>query len=152
MHLNFHEIENVKSLQCEISAMWSLFQVVACSLHLNVLIGDSMSGHVGHGFTTFDEDHDTLSSDCCAVIYRGAWWYDHCHWSNLNGLYLHGSHTSYADGVEWYTWTGYYYSLNFTEMKIRPQYLWQQFLLVIMDRQYSREQQNGNDLSNKRLY
>jgi ficolin len=42
-----------------------------------------------------------------------------CHSSNLNGKYLNGPHTSYADGVEWYSWTGHYESLARTEMKVR---------------------------------
>lgn len=43
-----------------------------------------------------------------------------CHTSNLNGQYLRGAHASYADGVEWSSWTGWQYSLKFSEMKIRP--------------------------------
>jgi ficolin len=70
-------------------------------------------------FSTSDRDNDAAGGENCAVIYKGAWWYKYCHHSNLNGYYYHGNHTSYADGVEWYHWTGYYYSLRFTEMKIK---------------------------------
>ena len=81
--------------------------------------GDSLERHRGHKFSTQDQDND-IYSESCALTYKGAWWYDACHVSNLNGAYLRGNHSSYADGVEWYAWTGYHYSLRFTEMKIRP--------------------------------
>jgi ficolin len=74
---------------------------------------------VGQQFSTYDQDNDAWSNNC-AVKFRGAWWYKACHDSNLNGFYYGGSHTSYADGIEWGTWTGYYYSLKTTEMKIKP--------------------------------
>jgi len=81
--------------------------------------GDSLRVHLGQQFSTRDQDND-LHSASCAVAYKGAWWYERCHDSNLNGLYLNGSHSSYADGVGWNSWKGRYYSLIFTEMKIRP--------------------------------
>ena len=81
--------------------------------------GDSLVYHNGMTFSTKDEDNDAWG-DNCAVTYKGAWWYNSCHLSNLNGLYLSGPVTSYADSVNWNTWKGYYYSLKFTEMKTRP--------------------------------
>ena len=80
--------------------------------------GDSLLHHNERYFTTFDRDNDTPNSNC-AVIYKGAWWYGDCHSSNLIGQYLRGTHASYADGMTWYHWKGYYYSLKFTEMKTR---------------------------------
>ena len=81
--------------------------------------GDSLSRHKGYSFTTKDQDNDSWSSNC-AVKFKGAWWYKDCHNSNLNGLYHHGKHSSYADGVNWSSWKGYFYSAKRAEMKIRP--------------------------------
>ena len=72
-------------------------------------------------FSTKDRDNDLHYGYSCAQHFKGAWWYNTCHHSNLNGLYLRGPHdTSYADGVNWYYWRGHHYSLQKTEMKIRP--------------------------------
>lgn len=84
-----------------------------------VCAGDSLLKHSGMRFTTKDRDSDH-SENNCAAFYRGAWWYRNCHTSNLNGQYLRGAHASYADGIEWSSWTGWQYSLKFSEMKIRP--------------------------------
>ena len=81
--------------------------------------GDSLSLHRGYPFTTKDQDNDGWSKNC-AVSFKGAWWYESCHHSNLNGLYHHGKHSSYADGVNWLHWKGYYYSAKRAEMKFRP--------------------------------
>ncbi|KAL9985569.1 hypothetical protein ACROYT_G007990 [Oculina patagonica] len=82
--------------------------------------GDSLSGHRGYSFSTKDQDNDDWSSGNCALKYKGAWWNESCYHSNLNGLYHHGKHSSYADGVNWYHWKGWYYSAKRAEMKIRP--------------------------------
>ena len=74
-------------------------------------------------FTTSDHDNDHHRNCNCAIAFKGAWWYSACHASNLNGLYLRGNHSSYAYGVNWKGWKGwkgYHYSLERTEMKIRP--------------------------------
>ncbi|XP_078360407.1 tenascin-R-like [Oculina patagonica] len=62
--------------------------------------GDSLSYARGYPFSTKDQDNDTWSNNC-AVSFKGAWWYADCHPSNLNGVYHHGAHTSFADGVNW---------------------------------------------------
>ena len=69
-------------------------------------------------FSTKDKDND-LASGHCAQMYKGAWWYKVCHHSNLNGLYLNGSHSSFADGVNWYDFRGHHYSLKRAEMKVK---------------------------------
>lgn len=76
--------------------------------------GDSLIRQNGAQFYT--KDHDT---NTCAARFKGGWWYENCHDSNLNGLYLRGAHSTFADGIEWKAWHGYNYSLKFTEMKIR---------------------------------
>ncbi|KAK7090650.1 hypothetical protein V1264_010415 [Littorina saxatilis] len=75
--------------------------------------GDSLSYHRGQQFSTKDRDHDTRNSKC-AQRFHGAWWYNNCHHSNLNGEY----HTSSGAGVIWHTFGGHI--IKFTEMKIRP--------------------------------
>ncbi|XP_013398612.1 fibrinogen C domain-containing protein 1 isoform X2 [Lingula anatina] len=82
-------------------------------------LGDSLKLHKGYAFTTKDRDNDAYARNC-AQEYKGAWWYDNCHHSNLNGLYHLGDHSSYADGVNWKTFKGHYHSLKTTEMKVRP--------------------------------
>ena len=82
--------------------------------------GDSLAGHRDMQFSTKDQDNDKYSGHC-AQEFNGAWWYNHCYESNLNGGYLRGPHPSIAAaGVNWLTFRGHYYSLKATEMKIRP--------------------------------
>ena len=80
--------------------------------------GDSFGDHNGYQFSTRDRENDIWSGNC-AQSFKGGWWYNNCHFANLNGLYHGGSHSSYADGVQWHTWKGYYYSLKFTDMKVK---------------------------------
>ena len=80
--------------------------------------GDSLAYHRGQAFSTKDRDNDKNGSNC-AVSYKGAWWYNACHHSNLNGLYLNGK-TS-PQGMDWYKWKNAHYSVKSSEMKIRPE-------------------------------
>ncbi|XP_014669352.1 PREDICTED: techylectin-5B-like [Priapulus caudatus] len=81
--------------------------------------GDSLTRHRNMAWTTKDNDHDLYSGNC-AVTCHGAWWYENCHDSNLNGVFLLGPHKSFADGINWRAWKDYYYSLRRSVMKVRP--------------------------------
>ena len=76
--------------------------------------GDSLAYHNLMKFTTKDNDNDAYSSNC-AIVYTGAWWYNGCYYSNLNGLYGNDS----DDGIIWYHWKGWGYSLPYVDMKTR---------------------------------
>jgi len=78
--------------------------------------GDSLTYHRFMMFTTYDMDNDRWTTGNCAVNRRGAWWYDNCEASNLNGEY----NNTVFQGIHWGGWMGIHYSLRFTEMKIRP--------------------------------
>ena len=93
-------------------------QVANCLFLFSGTAGDSLSENRGQSFSTKDQDNDKILN--CAVPYKGAWWYNAWPSSNLNGLYHHGHHSSGADGVNWHTWRGHYYSAKRAEMKIRP--------------------------------
>uniref|UniRef100_A0A8D0HMR1 Fibrinogen C-terminal domain-containing protein n=1 Tax=Sphenodon punctatus TaxID=8508 RepID=A0A8D0HMR1_SPHPU len=88
--------------------------------YLDGNMGDSFSSHNKHSFSTRDKDNDQ-NEGSCAIAYKGGWWYGNCHSSNLNGLYLKGEHSSYANGINWYTGQGHHYSYKYVDMKIRPQ-------------------------------
>lgn len=85
------------------------------SLLLFRITGDSMWKHDGMYFTTYDNDNDKSGGNC-ATKYHGAWWYNACHWANLNGEY--GS-TKYGEGVNWNSWSGFYNSMKEVRMMVR---------------------------------
>ncbi|XP_068695055.1 microfibril-associated glycoprotein 4-like isoform X2 [Montipora foliosa] len=85
--------------------------------------GDSLEYHRGQGFTTSDRDNDNhiTPSVNCAAEYRGGWWYNGCHMSNLNGLYLNGTKLELSSqGMAWHSWKNGFVSVTRTEMKLRP--------------------------------
>ncbi|XP_021568643.1 ficolin-2-like [Carlito syrichta] len=81
--------------------------------------GDSLTSHNNYPFSTKDQDNDGYDQSC-AQVYQGAWWYASCHQSNLNARYLGGSHSSFANGINWNSGKGYSYSYKVSEMKLRP--------------------------------
>ena len=73
-------------------------------------------------FTTKDRDNDKNNGGNCALGYKGGWWYNSCHYSNLNGLYLNGKND--PKGMDWRLWKNAHYSVKTSEMKIRPKHFW----------------------------
>jgi len=70
--------------------------------------GDSLTADwVSHNnlpFSTKDNDNDKRFYDNCAEHYHGAWWFNSCFESHLNGVYYHrGSHRDYfvRNGIQW---------------------------------------------------
>lgn len=88
----------------------------------NGTAGDSFSYHAGHKFSTFDFDNDGWKEGSCADTHQGAWWYNACDMSNLNGRYLSGQVQGDKEGtgVFWNDFHGNVYSLKSAMMLIRP--------------------------------
>ncbi|XP_061176955.1 fibrinogen C domain-containing protein 1-B-like [Saccostrea echinata] len=80
--------------------------------------GNSLGYHNGMKFTTKDQDNDNKISVNCAVGFHGAWWYNACTSSNLNGKYAQSTVTSYQCPY-WFSWTNGYIALKRTVMMIR---------------------------------
>ena len=83
----------------------------------NGTAGDSLAYHNGMPFTTKDRDNEQYSIGNCAISWKGAWWYNNCHHSNLNGLYRSG--LSGAQGINWLHFINQEFSLKFAQMKLR---------------------------------
>ncbi|ESN99724.1 hypothetical protein HELRODRAFT_83876, partial [Helobdella robusta] len=96
----------------------STYYTMSIGIYSGTAGSDSMFNCNGLPFSTYDADHDLLTSNC-AVSFQGAWWYDDCFWACLNGLYLHGANTANSKGVNWYDFRGFTYSLRFTEIRIQ---------------------------------
>ena len=81
--------------------------------------GDALSAHYGAKFSTKDQDHDQVGSNCAEQNHAG-WWFKSCSYqSSLNGEYLSGGVTSFK-GIVWYKWKSSLESCKSAEMKIRP--------------------------------
>jgi len=81
--------------------------------------GDSLAVHNNMMFSTFDRDNDRHSYNCAAT-FHGAWWYNACHPSNLNGQWLPAPGTGGLSNVVWRGWLGDRQSLRGTQMMVRP--------------------------------
>lgn len=64
-------------------------------------------------FTTKDKDNDQWKN--CADLRKGAWWYNRCIRSNLNGIYGKRNNGQ----IFWLTWRSVRESLKSTKMMIK---------------------------------
>ncbi|KAK7090758.1 hypothetical protein V1264_010516 [Littorina saxatilis] len=81
--------------------------------------GDSLDSHRGQQFSTKDRDNDRVGYSC-AKYFGAGWWFKSCYSSNLNGHYMNSSSGPNQNGVVWGNFKPFWYSMKFTEMKIRP--------------------------------
>ncbi|XP_064614223.1 fibrinogen C domain-containing protein 1-B-like [Liolophura sinensis] len=126
---HFELLVNMKSYTLGTGyASYSRFRVADESQSFRLLLGtfkgnagDSLGIHNGLKFTTYDRDNDYYNGNC-AVRFRGAWWYNACHRTNLNGRYVFvkDKSTDNPSFVTWSQWSSKHLPLQFSEMKIRP--------------------------------
>ncbi|XP_074530872.1 fibrinogen-like protein 1 [Halichoeres trimaculatus] len=92
----------------------------AMSASYQVGVSDWAS-HQGMKFSTYDQDNDNYKGNC-AEEDKGGWWFNKCHSAHLNGKYYSNGYYSARtdDGVVWYPWRGWWYSLKTSIMKLRP--------------------------------
>ncbi|XP_046550106.1 LOW QUALITY PROTEIN: fibrinogen-like protein 1 [Haliotis rubra] len=101
-----------------------LYRLHVSGYHGNA--GDSLTSHWenhdGMAFSTKDKDNDGRYYDSCAHHYHGAWWFNNCFDSHLNGkYYTKGFHRNYfqRDGIQWNS-IHQYSSLKQVEMMLKP--------------------------------
>jgi hypothetical protein len=75
----------------------------------------------GMKFSTLDKDNDKASwSPGCAIFCEGAWWYNACYASNLNGKYVvNDMVNSNFKAMCWYALKSDFRSLKSTSMKLK---------------------------------
>ena len=92
-------------------AIYSTFTVAdeadGCRLSIGGFSGDAGDAITQQGngqmFSTRDRDNDSYVSGSCAVSYDGAWWYNYCSSSSLNGPHRPMSTTFVAKDMWWNT-------------------------------------------------
>ncbi|XP_038059562.1 fibrinogen-like protein A [Patiria miniata] len=75
------------------------------------------SKHNGMLFSTWDKDNDNYQAGSCAQDNYGAWWYDYCYLSNLNGKFY--AKRAPFSGLPWNDQQGQYEWFKKASMKIR---------------------------------
>ncbi|CAH1773516.1 unnamed protein product [Owenia fusiformis] len=97
------------------------YKLHASGYHGNA--GDALSYHNEMEFSTRDRRND-LNDGLCVEWGHGAWWYNNCYNSNLNGRYYYGgpysTNSFWGDGVVWRNIRDTnFYSLKKVVMKIK---------------------------------
>lgn len=81
---------------------------------------DSLTLHNGMKFTTSDQDNNPVDGKLnCAIYFKGAWWFEKCYKSHLNGQYYQKGNHLDKKGVHWHGFPRADYSLKSTTMMFR---------------------------------
>ncbi|XP_063074760.1 fibrinogen-like protein 1 [Engraulis encrasicolus] len=79
------------------------------------------NSHQGVKFSTPDHNNYEEDPECIQQDQSG-WWFSRCHSGNLNGRHYTGPYQAMTDdGLVWYTWHGYWYTIKSVVMMIRPE-------------------------------
>ncbi|XP_071837850.1 fibrinogen-like protein A [Apostichopus japonicus] len=104
-----------------ISDEWSKYRMVDLGSFLpeSTAVFDALSYHRNMSFSTYDNDNDVATTFGlnCAVYFHGAWWYQNCYHSSLNGDYF-GCDECHQS-ISWQGLPGSQSNIKYTEMKIR---------------------------------
>uniref|UniRef100_A0A8C0JE39 Fibrinogen C-terminal domain-containing protein n=1 Tax=Chelonoidis abingdonii TaxID=106734 RepID=A0A8C0JE39_CHEAB len=122
LRIDLGDFENKKYF-----AEYKSFNILGESEKYKLILGDRVAGDAGDSltyqknrkFSTPEHDND-LDPGNCAKTFEGGWWFNSCHHSHLNGVYLRGAHKRPGHGVLWNKGIGNEYSYKFSEMKFRP--------------------------------
>ncbi|CAN7989134.1 unnamed protein product, partial [Ixodes hexagonus] len=79
--------------------------------------GDGLAPHAAMGFSTLDVDHDQWEEGSCAKDHQGAWWFNQCGSSSLNGGYVQGPAQLSRQGLHWLPWPS---TLRSSALLLRP--------------------------------
>ncbi|XP_038061703.1 microfibril-associated glycoprotein 4-like [Patiria miniata] len=113
-------------------AKYSDFQISPGEYNLNIgqydassTAGDSLGYdinplwyHRGRPFSTKDHDNDASDMYNCTQKYTGAWWFNDCYFSHLNGQYCPDENAGIYQGVQWRSWQSGY-ALKACHIKMR---------------------------------
>ena len=112
LRIDFNGSEYVKYRRFSVGNAATKYRLSVSGQSGNEPHGDRLSYHNNMSFSTFDKDNDQTQGNC-AVTHVGAWWYNACYNSNLNGVYGALDYT----GIQWTSLADNVQS--FTEMKLR---------------------------------
>lgn len=79
--------------------------------------GDGLEPHGAMAFSTWDMDNDRWTDGSCARDHQGAWWYNQCGSSSLNGVYLQSEEELQLRGLYWLPWA---FPLRSCSLMLRP--------------------------------
>ena len=81
-----------------------------------------MAFHHKVKFSTKDQDNEKNKGGCATSL-QGAWWFEYCGHSSLNGMYIKGGSAGHNKGINWQKWKGDNYSMKRASMMLRRKWL-----------------------------